>query len=230
MGHVKPANHSEQSDPHSELSATVDKVVFRVRVLASLLTGLGVLGGLAIARVGASQTWEAWQSEKWRQVPGTVTVSDLASSKQSHSVDRREGDVVRGRKEVSKDVWTPELTYEFELDGQKHEGHRIGVVDLPVESHSEATNTMDRYAVGKTVAVHVHPVDPTLSILEPGITFGVVGPLIIGGVLCFIMGCCEWFCLSKMLLTLVDGLYKAPGIYTVGTDGRLLASKRKRKG
>jgi len=225
-----PAKITVEYEPDLELAATVDKVVFRVRVLASIVLALGFLGGIAIARVGVNQTWEAWQSENWRQVPGTVSESDMTFSSQSHSTDNRDGNVVRDRREVSKDVWSPKLTYEFELDGQKYEGHRIAVADIPLEKQSDATKALNRYAVGNGVVVHIHPVDPTLSILEPGITFGAVGPLIIGTVVCAIMGCFEWFVLSKMLVTLVDGLHKPGGIYTVGTDGRLQASNRKKKG
>ena len=115
------------------------------------------------------------------------------------------------------------------MGGQQHDGHRIGVADVASDKYSDATDIVKRYASGTSVTVSVHPTDPAQSVLEPGITFGAVGPLIIGAVLCFCMSCLAYGVRSKTFVTLVDGFSKPPGSYVAGEDGRLVPMKRKSK-
>ena len=209
----------------------VDRRVRLIRIASVVVLSLGFLGGLAIGRVGVSQTWEAWQSTAWATVPGVILDSDTtfdtvtSGSRSDDPIQRNRG----VRQEKSKDVWTNRLTYSFEFEGRPFEGHRIAVADVPTDSHTEARQVADRYAVGTPVTVHVHPTDPTRSVLEPGITFGAVGPLIIGAVLCFCMAASARWVMSKYLVSLVEGFSKPPGSYLVGEDGRLVPLKRKSK-
>jgi len=207
----------------------VDRRVRLIRIASVIVLSLGFLGGLAIGRVGVNQTWEAWQSTTWLTVSGVILASDTtfdtmtSGSRPDDPVQRNRG----VRQEKSKDVWTNRLTYSFEFEGHPFEGHRIAVADVPTDNHTEARQVAERYAVGTPVTVHVHPTDPTRSVLEPGITFGAVGPLIIGAVLCFCMAASARWVMSKYLVSLVEGFGKPPGSYLVGEDGRLVEMKRK---
>lgn len=209
----------------------VDRRVRLIRIASVVVLSLGFLGGLAIGRVGVRQTWEAWQSTAWATVPGVILDSDTtfdtvkSGSRPDDPVQRNRG----VRQEKSKDVWTNRLTYSFEFEGRRVEGHRIAVADVATDNHTEARQVADRYAVGTPVTVHVHPTDPSRSVLEPGITFGAVGPIIIGAVLCFCMAASARWVMSKYLVSLVEGFSKPPGSYFVGEDGRLAPLKRKGK-
>ena len=204
------------------------QLVFRIRLASLVLIGLGVCGGLAIARIGIRQTWDAWQSPSWQTTPGVITASSMSVSTTTNS---RDDPVQRNRsirQEVTKDVWIPQVTFLFELDGKKYEGHRIGVGDVPSDSHSGADEIVKRYEAGATVTVYVDPSNPTESILQPGITFGAVGPLIIGTVLCFCLACLAYGVMSKKLASLVEVCCKPPGTYLVGQDGQLIPVKHQR--
>lgn len=120
------------------------------------------------------------------------------------------------------------MTYSFEVDGKPFEGHRIAVGDVAKDNFDEARQVANRYVTGNSVTVHVHPEDPSRSVLEPGITFGAVGPLIIGTVLCFIATAAALAIWSKHFVSVVDGFHKPGGIYSVGPDGRLIPSENKR--
>ena len=204
------------------------RIVFRIRLASLVLIGLGVWGGLAIARVGIRQTWNAWQSPGWRTTSGVITASSMSASTRTSSIDdplQRD----RGlRQEVTKDVWIPQVTFSFELNGKKYEGHRISVGDVPSDSHSGADEIVKRYQEGAPVRVFVDPSNPTESILQPGITFGAVGPLIIGTVVCFCMACLAYGVMSKKLASLVEVCCRPPGTYLVGKDGQLMPVKHKR--
>lgn len=209
----------------------VDRRVRLIRIASVIVLSLGFLGGLAIGRVGVNQTWEAWQSTAWATVPGVILASDttfdtVTSGSRSDDINQRNRGV---RQEKSKDVWTNRLTYLFDFEGRPFEGHRIAVADVPTDNHTEARQVAERYAVGMAVTVHVHPTDPTRSVLEPGITFGAVGPLIIGAVLCFCMAASARWVMSKYIVSLVEGFSKPAGSYLVGEDGRLVPLKRKSK-
>jgi hypothetical protein len=205
------------------------RLVLRLRVAALLVVGFGFLGGLAIGRVGVRQTWDAWQSTNWKTVAGVITSAETSFATQTTS---RDDPVQRGRgirQEVEKDVFFARLTYSFEVNGQQHTGHRIGVADVGSDNHSAAADITARYATGTAVTVHVHPTDPSQSVLESGITFGAVGPLIIGVVLCFCFGSLAFGVLSKTFVSLVDSFTKPAGSYLVNKDGRLVPLKRKGK-
>ena len=229
MEQAKPTDTSNDSDSNRASNAVIDRRVFQLRALVLVIVGLGFVGGLAIGRVGVRQTWEAWQSSNWARVSGVITSADTSFATQTQTVDKREGRTIRGQREVKTEVWSPRLTYSFEVDGQKHEGHRIAVADVASDTYSDATDVVKRYAVDTPVTVYIHPTDPTRSVLEPGITFGAVGPIIIGAVLCFCMASMAYGVMSKTFVSLVDGFRKPPGSYLVGEDGRLAPLKRKGK-
>lgn len=176
----------------------------RLRIAVLIVLALGFVGGLAICRVGVLQTWEAWQSSDWRRVTGVVQSADTDYSTQASSQD---DPVFRSkgiRQEVKTDVWSTRLTYAFDVDGRSYQGHRITNADVPGQNYSEVREQTNRYAPGTQVTVFIHPVDPTLSVLEPGVTFGAVGPLIIGAVLCFCMGATASWVMSKYFVSVIN--------------------------
>ena len=201
---------------------------FRFRFSSLILIGLGVWGGLAIARNGIRQTWAAWQSAGCRTTSGVITASSISVSTRTSSNDdllQRDEAV---RREVTKDVRIPQGTFSFELHGKKYEGHRKGVGDVPFDSRSDADEIVKRYQQGATVKVYVDTSNPTESILEPEMTLGALDPLIIGMVVCFCIDCIAYGVISKRFVSFVEFCCRPPGTYLVGKNGQLIPVKHER--
>ena len=204
------------------------RLVFGIRCASLIVISLVFWGGLSIAGIGVRQTWEAWQSQGWRTTSGVIDATSLSVSTRTSSSDDSLNRDHGVRQEVTKDVWIPQVKFSFELDGKKYEGHRIGVGDVPSDSHSTADAIVKRYHQGATVKIYVDPSDPTESILEPGITLGAVGPLIIGALVCIFMGGLAYGVTSSFLVSFVDVCCRPPGTYLTGNDGQLKPVSHKR--
>ena len=65
--------------------------------------------------------------------------------------------------------WEPKVTYTYEVAGTTYTGSRVWFADGSTYFYSRALAALDRYALGRFVTVRYHPVDPSRSVLEPGI-------------------------------------------------------------
>lgn len=110
--------------------------------------------GLIILIVGIRGALEANASTNWQTTTGTVTHSDVVTSK-----SRRGGP-----------MFGASVVYEFDLEGSRHIGDRVTVANIQTSSRARALRVVERYPVGAEVTVYCHPSDPERSLLEPGLS------------------------------------------------------------
>jgi hypothetical protein len=137
-------------------------------------------GMLAILGVGVGEAWHGWRSQGWPQVSGTVTESSVASSR-----SRVEKKVLHSREERTTSHWvtlfTPVVKYKYEVSERQCESDRISISDgILVENQELVAAIAAKYPVGSNVTVYHHPSDPTLAVLETGISEGAKATLVIG--------------------------------------------------
>lgn len=117
---------------------------------------LAVVGACLLVGVG----WlllQARRSAGWPSTTGRVVEA------------RREETASGSRDHGGK--WRLALTYEFTVDGRRHEGHRVAFGDriFPGRAHQkEVDDLVARYARGQQVTVHYDPRDPSRCSLQTG--------------------------------------------------------------
>ena len=131
------------------------------RILLSLFA-------LPFAAVGVWMTWSvgstlvsAWQMSGWVQVEASL---------QSGGYESRSGDST---------TYEAFAEYTYVWDGQTYSGDRVSISSGAdnIGDYQQDTGRELRYAVnnGHPVTVHVNPDDPSASILDPGIRWGLLG-------------------------------------------------------
>ncbi len=124
-------------------------------LLAIVLYGLGavVLGGMVYA------LWYGHASRSWPTAEGRIIQSRL-----------RQAERTGGRRGYGYSVT---IRYEYEVDGRRHIGSRVGFCRLGSGSGSFVRKKMSRlikkYPEGATVPVHYHPSNPNKAVLETGV-------------------------------------------------------------
>jgi hypothetical protein len=114
----------------------------------AILLAIGT-GGLAYCVWAA---FEGIKAMRWPRVKGRITSATMEESPSS-----------RLR------TWEPKVTYAYDVTGTPHTGSRISFGDGSTYSLTLAEATLDRYPLGRYVTVFYHPVDPSRSVLEPGV-------------------------------------------------------------
>jgi hypothetical protein len=105
---------------------------------------------LCSAAVAVSiQFLRAASSRRWPRTPGVIVSSGL--------VEKRSG---------TKSTETPDVEYEYRVDGRVLRGNRISFHEVHGPRFSQAL--VDRYPVGTAVEVSYHPSKPELCVLNPG--------------------------------------------------------------
>jgi hypothetical protein len=96
--------------------------------------------------------WGAWKNVKlarasvgWPSVPGKVTVATTINR-----LWRRQ----------------PRVTYTYQVNGRDHTG--LNIVIGNVVADKETDDMLAKYPVGADVTVYYSPIDPSVSVLEPG--------------------------------------------------------------
>jgi hypothetical protein len=126
-----------------------------VRALGFLLAGAGVFTLLYMARA----VTRARRSVMWPRVEAVVVRSEVVTS----TVTNDAGGSV-GRSSTTCD---PEVSFEYEIAGQRYRSHRIIFVDINYSSEA-ARATVDRYPVGRRVTAFYDPRNPKVAVLEAG--------------------------------------------------------------
>lgn len=103
----------------------------------------------------------------WREVPGTITKSDVVLVSETRSTSRN----VRP---VDRKWYGWDLEYTYRVDGIVYAGDRASLLETPVWNRNSADAMAAKYPVGANVAAYVSPDDPALAILEPGFTAAAV--------------------------------------------------------
>ena len=123
------------------------------QILGPTLLAIGT-GGLGYCLWAG---FEGIKAMRWPRVKGRITSATIQESP--------------GRWRT----WEPKVTYAYEVTGSPHTGSRIWFGDGGSYSLTLAEATIDRYPLGRYVTVFYHPVDPSRSVLEPGVR----GPLLV---------------------------------------------------
>ncbi len=140
-----------------------------------------VVGGFFVV-MGINELQRAIDSQFWPTAPGKVVSSVV-----------HEGWTSGGKGRSRHRTYTPEVKYEFTVDGRAFSGQRINF-RVRSEGQSDALSTVARYPEGATVEVRFHPDDPELCALECGADWFNAVPI---GVGFFAIGFCVvflWFC------------------------------------
>ena len=115
---------------------------------------------------GAPTFERAKASKSWPTVSGVVTKSEMKTGKKRQGGGRRRGRRRRGKLVTS---YTPQVTFAYELKGQKYVSSNIRIgTAWSSSSSSTAQEFMNKYSVGSSVAVFFDPSDHSYGVLEPG--------------------------------------------------------------
>ncbi len=132
------------------------------RILASLFA-------LPFAGVGAWMLWsigstlhDAWQMRDWVQVEATLY---------SGGYETRSGD--------DSDTYEAYAEYGYEFQLQKYTGNRVGIAsggdNIGDYQQDIGRNLQAAHARGETILVYVDPQDPSQSIIDRGVRWGLMG-------------------------------------------------------
>ncbi|MCA9058424.1 MAG: DUF3592 domain-containing protein [Planctomycetaceae bacterium] len=135
-----------------------------------------VAAGIALLTKAFRGVQEARESAGWPTAPGKITRSEMSVSQQ----DSRSGDrQITGHR---SNFYTALVEYEFDVNGEQHQGNRVAAVQEMIAKESHARAILDQYPVDKVVMVAYSPLNPDTCVLEPG-SWG-------GAVIMLILGCC----------------------------------------
>lgn len=121
---------------------------------------LGVIGLLTGGCGGGGLYWtsnleaEAVRSEAWPSAPGRIIHSQVREDTDD------EGDT----------TYTPEVRFEYLLDGGTLQGNAIAVAGpMGYSDYEPAWEVINRYPVGREVEVFMDPAKASRAVLEPGL-------------------------------------------------------------
>jgi len=125
------------------------------RGIGYLFVGLGIFTVAYMARAVA----RARASVAWPTTEAVVVRSEVVASTTTSGTG---GPV--GRTMTTHD---PEVSFEYEVAGQRYRSHRIIFVDINYR-YDDAKATVERYPVGSRVTAYYDPRNPKVAVLEPG--------------------------------------------------------------
>ena len=159
--------------------------------------GAAFAGMLVLLGLGVREAWHGWHSQGWPQVAGTVTESFVASEesriekKVLHSTENRTTTQV-------VTLFSPVVKYKYEVAGQPCESARISISDgVLLDNQEVAAAIAGKYPVGSQVTVFHNPDDPTLAVLESGVSEGAQATLLLGSLFSLTLGGLLAFALSR---------------------------------
>jgi hypothetical protein len=125
------------------------------------LSSLGIL--LLFGLIGGGLSFWGWTilqdaraSVSWPTAEGVVSSSEV-----DHSTDAEGGD-----------SYSPEVTYQYQVDGQNLANNQIKFGENSYSSRRKAEEIAAAYPVGKQVTVYYEPERPDNAVLEPGVSAG----------------------------------------------------------
>jgi hypothetical protein len=131
-----------------------------MRAVSFIIIGVVALpfafGGLLFTAFGIWQLYEGAKTDKWVGTSGTITETKIIES------TSRDSD---GHSSSSFEV---KLRYEFIVDGETYEGHRIQFGGLSHNSRADARAQEQAYPVGQAVEVFHDPAKPANAVLVRG--------------------------------------------------------------
>ena len=129
-----------------------------------------ILAGIAVVFLGSRSIWNGKASQGWPTTQGVIL---------SSKVDYQESPKMGKTYEAV-------ISYKFTVDGQVHTSSRVAY-DSNLSDPAVAEGLVKKYPQGAEVAVYYAPNNPEVSVLEPGISRGVL-MIPVFGFVCFSMG------------------------------------------
>lgn len=131
-----------------------------------------ILVGGGIMYAGVTNLRNASASKNWPTVPGKVVISE---------VDRH-------RSEKGSTNYSANVVYDYQVEGTTYSAKRVSFGDSRSSNPAGARTIQNKYKLGTEVLVHYSPKDPSLAVLEPGVS-GVTLLLPGIGAVFFLVGC-----------------------------------------
>ena len=155
------------------------------RTLAVYVAAVMIALGIAVFFYRGKPTLEnALASKNWPTVSGVVKTSRVSGP-------------VRGRYRFSNDLYRPEITFAYEVDGHPYVSSQIAANwNWYSDRSSDVLKTTRSYPVHAVVEVAYNPAEPTYAVLETGATratyflyytgpgVAILGLLLIANVVC----------------------------------------------
>lgn len=129
-----------------------------VAVAAALSGVLALIAGAVIGRAALAIVALARQSGRWPTVPGRVLRSEIRDGRAS-------------------------IRYEYVVQDERHEASEIAPCEWPYQTRRTASSRVERYPPGRQVTVCYDSRRPTLVMLEPGFSTGVLYLPVVASVL-----------------------------------------------
>ena len=102
---------------------------------------------------------EAARNTEWPQVDGAVTSSQIDVDVQPNS----SGNGMTTR-------YVADVAYRYAVAGQRYSSDQLGFVKVWTGDERDARSVQRRYPVGARVRVSYDPDDPSMAVLQPGVT------------------------------------------------------------
>ncbi len=144
-----------------------------------------VVFGLIFAAAGLFVLWQGVkehrtcrESRNWPRVEGRITESTIQVTRRHRSTS-----------------YSPQVAYTYSAMGQVYFGTAVTIGATRVfSSYAKSQAQLEKYPLGQAVSVYYDPQQPAQATLEPGVTGGAWGTLLIGvitgamGAVVFILG------------------------------------------
>lgn len=137
----------------------------KIKSIPALIIVFGFIFGMGFMPlyIGYQEVKGAFASSNWPFVYGTITHSEVKITE-----ERVSGSTTTKRNYS----YQPEIKYEYYLDGMPLIGERVRFGG--VSNRQIAENLVGIYKPGDEVQVYYNPDNPKDSVLEPGISFGML--------------------------------------------------------
>jgi hypothetical protein len=141
-----------------------------------ILPSIFILIGAAVLWFGVAEFLKAKEAASWKSVDGVILQSEVKSDIR----ETRENNRTRKYR-----VFWAEVKFQYQVDGKEQIGNRIRFGEFESDSPESAELDVEKFPIGKSVAVFFNPENPSESVLETEIQGGVflligLGALFIG--------------------------------------------------
>jgi hypothetical protein len=112
--------------------------------------------GAAVLFFALREIDSAQKSVTWPTVTGTIRSSETVWSHTSNGGDAASAEVI----------------YVYAVRGRRHTSNKVLFGDYGSSDSSRADRIVNEYSPGQAVTVYYNPLDPSLAVLQPGVTIG----------------------------------------------------------
>ena len=131
------------------------KLLVRIFPLFFVMVGLGCLS------LGVRNIVLAQKSSSWISTQGVILHSEVVSQRSAPPVHRRSS---------GRPTFGARVEYQYSALGREFRSSRVSFGDFSSGDVTHARSIVSKYPAGKAVTVYFDPHDPSLAVLETGIT------------------------------------------------------------